>query len=506
MAPDDAWLALAGPALAPWEARILELAAADGGDVPAAYGARLERIGERLGVDGADSLSALARSLQLDPDAAFGLYLGEPDEPDAMPPFVLAMQALDGDAAESAIRTAIFGDRSGEAASTDVSGMSVWRVDENGPVYFVDGRWVVVGSSFSLAAGTAARMAAPADIAYGTDDCPAESADELAALVRMDRLGALSPLLAPAISAEGENNGEASAVEAFAARYAAPPAARAIVTFRWDDAGAECLYRLDTSAHPGLSEDGGSSALTLAPLLPPAAEAFAGVRFDESDLAAFSRTWMGLLPEAVRDDALYRMAEIQLQQALAALQDELAVAMLGVSSEQPAMMVLATLRDPEAAQRLFGAFSPLFTAVDEYEGTPIYGLPESLGFPLSYAAQGERLVLGPNATMVKGALMQWDSGEASPLFASLAPPLDPETPYTLAALFPQKLLREVALPAARDAVSAEAYERIDAVLARFAEVRILRDRADGWNRTRVTFPAAPFAETADYDSLTDEGR
>lgn len=508
IAPEGAWLALAGPALAPWEARMLNVAEAmapEDGGAAARYGARIGRIAGRFGAANAESLTTLAHGLDLDPNAPFGLYLGEPDEEGAAPPAAVAMHMLDAAAAESAVRNALFGDRIAEAAAGDEAGMALWRLDENGPAYFVHAPWIVFGTEANLVAGAAARIADPAGIAYGTADCPAESADELAALVRMDRLGALAPLLGPAFSPGGGDAGEPSALETFAARYAPPPGAPAVVTLRWDDAGAELLYRIDGANHPALPQGGSSEGLTLAPMLPPASEAFAGVRFGETDLAAFSRMWMGLLPGAVRDDPLYKMAELQLQQALAALHDELAVAMLGVSSDQPALMALATLRDPEAAQQLFGAFSPLFTAVDDHEGTPIYGLPEALGFPLSYAAQGGRLVLGPNATMVKGALMQWDSGEASPLFASLEPPLDPAAPHTFAALLPQKLLREVILPAARDAVPETAYGRIDALLGQFAEVRILRGVEGSWRRTRIALPAAPFAETTDYDSLTVEG-
>lgn len=517
--PNGAWLSIAIPSWDDWRGRFMHIASAYAGDSfdGAAWEANeCRRWSTRLGLPETDTISQLARALHLKPDTVIGLYVEPTEEDSAYPDFAVAIQTDNASESESLVRTALFGTDSDAAQAKNDEGIDIWSVEGRDGAYCVADPWMVIGSSSMLVWEIATRVAeaSPASVAYGTPSCPVERPDELVALVQMDRVSALAPLFDRIFDTNGEPAREHPFLARLAERHSpADPDAvpePAVVTIRNDDEGLSLLYRIDTAAFPALADDAPEPApLRLAALLPPSSEAIAGIRFNRDDLARFTDVWLGLVPEALRNDSLYKMAENQLLRSFDVLDDEVAIGMLGIASDQPALMAFATLRDPEAAQAIFGAFSPLFKAVRTYDGAAIYGLPAQMGFPLSYATAGNTLVIGPGPDMVEGALAQLEQNAPSGLFQTLEPPVDPAAPCGTLVVVPQKLLRDLALPLAKDALSPNAYRQIDSFLAHFREVRFVQQPSRQWSSTRLSLlpiDGAAFTANEDYGSLTTDSQ
>lgn len=407
--PSSATITIAAPALNLFDALLTEFGLREYPVVQEALGT----AGRLAGLDDTDSIEAIATALHLDSDAPIVLHLRPRTEDDQ---YDIVLMATSSDATTASTKAAeIAGAKENpEAPQTVAKG-------EAG-AYYMDAGTLALSSSDAFLDECLNNSAPPL---YGTKECPPTTAETIAFLIDRETAAQFAraqtlPILQDYFnSAVGEH----------------------IVTELWIEAeGPRITTRVQSP------ENAESTPLTLAPMLPPASESFIGWRMSKEGKDALREQWLATLPPSLENDPLYAMAATQLESFLHAIDDEVALAALGLEAARPQFVALFSLRDSNQAASLLGAFSPLFKEIAREEDTPVYGLPPEMGVPLAYALHEGVLIVGPDAAMVAGAVHQLTTGKPTALYESAIPPLDPSEPAAFRALLTQRLLADLVMP------------------------------------------------------------
>jgi hypothetical protein len=504
LSPGDAWLTVAFPSADHWYDQLLGLAktmAPPSVEVDLFVQSGITEWARILEVKDAQTFSDLAQAVGINPEGAFAFYYAADteasdsrDEPSA---FACVAQCTDSAVTDDMLARTMA--RMSDDAESQVREVTVDDIVIRSKAtedfsYFVHGQYAAFGTSEQLVLAIAKQFKNPADIRYGSPECPATSPNEIVALAHMDRLvGGGSSAAAGLMSEEGADVSDVfrqnlARWSAEANAYAAGEPA--VISLRPDDAGIELLYRIDGAAHPKVAARyGDPKPLRLTGLLPAQTEAFMALRLNAISPEDMQDRWLGLMPEDLQSDPLYGLALQQLEQTAAVIGDEFAVGITGITENEPGIVALMTLKDEAGAKDFFGAFTPFFTAADRHGDTEIMALPEEMAVPMSFAIAEDLLVVGPSTAVVKGVLEQTGKGTNQNALTSLDPPLDPAASRKLAIVAPQRLLTDLAIPLTEGNLPPPVAHMLSQFASQYREIRAVQEVRGTWLGTRISFLA-----------------
>ena len=379
-----------------------------------------------------------------------------------------------------------------EAEDIEAEGVTIHCYDPNQFAYFFADNRLIGGTSLDLVKATAARLKNPAPVRYGTVDCPASAADEVVELIRMDRLMPFAAKLMPVVSMMDPStsqllDGQMSMVDKLVDAFTCADPAVATLTLNEDQ--IEFVTRIDMAAHEGLKAvTGAASPLRLAPLLPESTEAFLSIRFNDESKASIQQQGLGFLPT----DMVPAQVSTMLPQFVQMIGDELTIGVMGVEDMLPKAAVLLALSDPESTRALLQILVPM-EITETYNETDIMSVAAPLPVSLCLAYVGDVLMLATDVDTLKGMVDLKKSGEISPLFESLDPPLDPNVPRYGALVFKTEMVAELLPQAAAllGGLPPEASMVIDMLTKVVREIRASQGVVGNWQESNIAIYLNP---------------
>ena len=362
--------------------------------------------------------------------------------------------------------------------------------------YFVCGNKLVLGNSLPMLRETVARFYSPVAVRYGSDECPASEPDEAVLVARMDKLMPLIEDLMPALLAMNPATAQmaqaqmAAMQEAFKAYTGSDPA---VATLSWTDNRIELKTLVDLGKHPGLVEQMGEvNPLRLAQLLPEGTLVLVAQQFNDEAKENIKKTWLNAMPPEMQEGGGYQEAIGYINQVLDILDDELVIALtpgMGI----PNAFIMASLKDPKATKELLDTVAPM-TPADPHNDVEIFMLAlPAAPIPVYITFPGNTLLLSNNADEMKVLMDRLASGEASALFASLDPPLDPATPRQGLLLVSSNLLSDVVIPLSSlvGGIPTEYQMPVNKTVEILREIRITSEVKDNWATGSVALHLKP---------------
>jgi len=510
-------------------------------DIEAELKEAIQQRGEELGVD-ADSYEALAAALGVDPEApiaAFGdfrktiasaaeakaahdakaaaeapaeaapesadadpaLEGSEPsleesiEEPetapdhfeDADPPAWVAVLGLtDPEKARTELERIVAADEELSAVPStteEVEGITITTRDIYG--YFTTDKHLVLGD-VSLLRGAAKRVKDPATFRYGTVECPPSIADEAVALFYGGRL---LPLFESAIPLLGLESGAepllAAQIDKYKSMFAENGDDAMVITSSLADGKFEALTRIDSATHVGILEKTGQPApLRLARYLPDSTLALISMRFTEEYKKQLLEEVVPMVGASADPNAAAGAG--MAVQVISQIGDELSIGITGAQDGLPNINILLGLAQPDATKGLLQMFVPMQGGVD-YEGFSIGKIPTPIGLEVNLSFVDNFLLASTSEDGAKAIIDLHKAQKASPLFASLEPPLDVEKPVFQTMFFNSAMI-EQAMGAAAMLPTAPA--TMDPGMTRIVnairELRVVSAMEDSWLTSRAT--------------------
>lgn len=535
LAPAQAQLALALPPLNGVVAKALPLAkrlAPEGVDIDKEWAAIIADLAKDAGVEGAQTLGdvAMAKGINLDaPIALFAdftasansvvaaveavqpaptaksdteaapeapartvedLDLGDVEEPS----LAMLLGVADRAKAEATVQEliALIPDLSGQAGNpVAVNDISISVYDKYG--YFFSGNLLAVGTTDLLKA-VAERVSNPAEVRYGSVDCPAGAPDEMALLMYGGRF---LPLLKQALPAIPINPGlkpfidsQIAMLEGMLGGAADDPI---VSTFALAEDKVELKSMMDTATHPGILPMTGQAApLRYAQMLPEGTVAMISLRLTPEYKKLITERYLTGLPPDLAKDPGTASAVAMAGQVINMLGDEVTLGIAGATEELPTAFLLVRLSNPEPTKGLIQAFVPTMPS-ETYNEVDISAVQAPTPVPLSIAFPGDTLFVSNSLDKMKPVIDLLKENKTTNLFATLQPPLDPNVPrYSLLTLN-ASLLSDVVVPLASLAggVPNEAKPIIDQVSSVLSEVRAVSEMAGSWQVSKVSLYLKP---------------
>ena len=503
--------------------------------VDAVLAQQIAEMAAEAGVTEAESLNDIAVAKGLDLSAPLAVFVDPTESAAAAKRNLAALQTPPGDAAAEDAASpvpdvdAVLSEmdppamvgvlsctdvETAVAALTDVLGIAVGPVDaanmeavEEGGVkiqfqsdpdfgYFASGNKLVLGNSLPMLRETVARFSSPVAVRYGSAECPASEPDEAVLLARMNKLMPLLEDLMPALLAMNPATAQmaqaqmAAMQEAFKAYTGSDPA---VMTLSWTDKRIELRTLVDLGRHPGLVEQMGEvNPLRLAQLLPEGTLVLVAQKFNDKSKENIKKTWLNAAAPEMQEGGGYQEAIGYVNQVLDVLDDELVIA-LTPGMGWPNAFIMASLKDPKATKELLDTVAPM-TPSDPHNDVEIFMLAlEAAPIPVYITFPGNTLLLSNNADETKALMDRLASGEASTLFASLDPPLDPATPREGLVLVDSKLLSDVVIPLSGllGGIPAEYQMPVNKTVEILREIRITSEVNDNWATGSVALHLKP---------------
>jgi len=492
-------------------------------EVDAVLAQRIAEMAAGAGVTGAESLNDIAVAKGLDLSAPLAVFVDPTESAAAAKRNLAALQTAPGAAGAEDVASpvpdveavlsemdlpAMVGVLSCTDVETAVATLKEVLGNEDGPVdmanmeaveeggvtiqfqsdpdfgYFVLDNKLVLGNSLPMLRETVARFGSPVAVRYGSAECPASEPDEVVLVARMDKLMPLVQDLMPALLAMNPATAPmaqaqmAALEEVFKAYSGSDPAVTAL---SWTDNRLELRTLVDLGKHPGLVEQMGEvKPLRLAQLLPEGTLVLVAQQFNDKSKENIKKTWLNALPPEMQEGGGYQEAIGYVNQVLDILDDELVIA-LTPGMGWPNAFIMASLKDPKATKELLDTVAPM-TPADPHNDVEIFMLALPAPIPVYITFPGNTLLLSNNADEMKVLMDRLASGEASTLFASLDPPLDPATPRQGLLLVDSKLLSDVVIPLSSfvGGVPAEYQMPVNKTVEILREIRITSEVKDNW--------------------------
>ena len=393
----------------------------------------------------------------------------------------------------------------------DVEGISITTRDIWG--YFTTEKQVVFGN-LDLLRGAAKRVKDPATFRYGTVECPPKVADEAVALFYGGRF---MPMLESALPLLGMDETAAPQMETQIALYKAMFSNNGddpmVVTASMAGGQIEMTSCIDSATHAGLLDmTGQPTPLRLARYLPENTLALVSLRLNDE----FKKQLLEQVMPAVSasSDPNAAASAGMATQVINQIGDELTIGITGAETGLPTVYAMVGLSQPEATQGLLQMFVPMQGGV-EHEGFTIGKIPAFPGLEINLSFVDNILLAGTSEEGVKSVIDLHKAQKASPLFASMEPPMDIEKPVYQTIVFNSGMI-EQGLSAAAMIPGATATP--DPGLARVAnairEVRFVGALEGTWLTSNLTvylkdleaaFAASKAAATASAEVVAAEG-
>lgn len=371
-----------------------------------------------------------------------------------------------------------------ESATEDVEGVTITTRDKYG--YFTTEKQIVLGH-LTLLRGAAKRVNAPANFRYGTVECPPAVADEAVALFYGGRL---LPMFEKAMPLLGMDQGGEPLLAAQLVQYKDMFAAGGddpmVLTASLAGGQLELLSRIDSATHAGMLDKTGQPApLRLARYLPEKTLALLSLHFSEEYKKQLLEEVVPLV--AASQDPNAAASAGMATQVINQIGDELTLGITGGEGGLPTANILLGLSQPEATRGLLQMFVPMEGAVD-YEGFSIGKVPAIPGLlEVNLSFVDDFLLASTSEEGAKAIIDLHKAQKASPLFASMQPPMDIEKPvYQTVVLSSTMVTQGLGLAAMLPNSSATLDPGLARVTNAIREVRGVGSLEQGWLTSRLT--------------------
>lgn len=383
--------------------------------------------------------------------------------------------------------------------------MTTYATPQGDYGYFFAGDKLFVGT-VSLLKGVVERLAAPADIRYGSAECPATAPDEAAMLVYSNRLLPLIKKALPVMDLGADMQPmlevQMAALEAMlgGADTKEDPA---VMTLAWTDTLLELKSRMDTATHPGILEfSGKAEPLKLAQLLPEGTLAMLSLCLSDEYKKQITDVYMNALPAEMKKDASFAFGIGIATQVLTILGRELTLGITGVEDDLPGVFLLVDLAQPEAARGLIqmGGFLMPEETYREIELNAI-AAPSPIQF---YLAMPKNMILvASDLDKMKVMVDLLLDGKTSNLFASLDPPLDPNMPVYNGLILSSGVLTDVLIPLSYlfGGIPEDLEPIVGTVAEVLKELRLFAEMDGSWQVSRLSLL---LKEAAGADAAAEE--
>ena len=412
-----------------------------------------------------------------------------------IPAITLVLGCADAAAVDATIKGILSGSGGyvdpAKVEDSDVNGVKVHCYDPEKFAYAIAGDKVIASNSLTMLKETLARVSAPANVRYGTPECPATAPDEIVMLTRADKLAPLVKDLVPAImsvdpslSKYSDAQGKMLDKTLDALRSDDP----LVTTLAWTDKKIELMSRVDNTKHAAVAElTGPAKPMRLAPLLPDTTLVMLSLRFNDQTKANLKDGWLNALPPDLQKEAGVAQAMNYVNNVLGLLGDELTIGIAGAQGGLPQLILMAAMGNPEQTKSFLQALAPM-TPGEPHAGVDISLLAVPAPIPFYIAFPGDTLVIANDQEKLKGIIDLMQAKSASKLFASLEPPIDLAMPTFGALLLKTSLLTDVVVPLAGLAggIPPAMQMPITKISEILREVRITKSVENNWYAGRLT--------------------
>lgn len=414
-------------------------------------------------------------------------------EVDATPAWAVAFRVADlSKAEETAHAFAASGEAMPKANVVDPSGKGVnlHVFNASGLGFILRDGWLIMANAQPLMEGIAERFENPAEVRYGTPECPALHANETVALLRVDRMlstvraglpvvGLFWPELAPWLEVQY------SLVERAADAYSDDPA---IVTLQESADKVELLSRLDYSRHPKVERIFGNPApLKLAALLPTTTTGLLSVRITDETKETLESTWFARLGDKRARDPQVERALVLIRLLLGLTRNNFAIGVTEVTDGLPRGVVVVEVDNPDMTRMWLMTMGMTLDADETYHGVDIMTIPPPVH--ACFAFLENLLLISDDPALLKAALDLTKEGVEPTLFASLEPPFDYRQPRYNALILTNDFFVKVLRPLLAALVPMpddSLVKSLDNVITHVQQVRAGRSVEGGWREGRVT--------------------
>ncbi len=449
-APESATIALAVPSLRglaeSCDALARRLTAA-GVLSENAWNDGVARLGAFAGITGSVKLLDIATTLGIDPDAPAGLFVdlgptganarraidflnGTAPETSALPPLAERWSRMGCPAI--ALTVSCAGPQRAEA--TVASRMAAWGApaNEGDGLHLYDdaggfaltGAHLTMGNYAPLIREAAARHAVSTPCRYGTPECPARGANEIAGPVRIDRIMSLLPDVSPVFVRCLDNISETEA-RAWGGRFLETSRVYggedpALFTLAIEDGHCEARVLADLNRHRDLAATVGEARpLHLLTRIPAGTKCVWAFRFNGSDRAE-ARKWLAsLAPNNPRDSGVDTFDTLA-----SALNDEVAVGLFDDAGETR-LFLMATIASRDTCEPALARIAPLVPLKD----SPLFTWAVSPSTTFLVALAGDTCAMATiDPAKPEAFAERFQSQESARAIETLLPGFDTATP------------------------------------------------------------------------------
>ena len=452
LTPDSAMITLALPPIAgalDKGVAVAKLILGEDAGVDEEVAKSIAQMAGDAGVPGASSIDELAQAKGFSADKPLALFVDPTRtaqsveaagggasledvsvEDLTIPAAVLVLPVADAAKAEQTLKEVVgllggYVD-AGKVEAVDTGGVSIQCYDADKLAYCVAGDKLLVGTSLAMLKEAIARTSNPAVVRYGSAECPATAPDEIAMLLRMDKM---APLLKDLLPLLAELNPQAGAyVKYYESMLAACTGDDPIVTtLALTDEKLELMSRTDLVKHAALAAlQGDAKPLRLAPLLPKGTLVVLSLRLNDETKVQLKQSMQGSMAQFAGNAELADVLA-QVEEVLDVLDDELTIGITGMETGLPALFIMAGLKDVDKVRSMIEDLATISPG-ETYGDVEVEQLAVPIPLPISLAFVDKTLVVSNDTEKLKSAIDLFKEGTPSGLLASLDPPIDPAAP------------------------------------------------------------------------------
>ncbi|NUM55609.1 MAG: hypothetical protein HUU46_18340 [Candidatus Hydrogenedentes bacterium] len=363
---------------------------------------------------------------------------------------------------------------------------TIFSRDDDSFAYFFTDDLLVAGTSAALVRGIAGRMKSPASVRYGTNDCPADSTDEIVQLIRTDKVAAgVAASTSPFFSGSLPRNlGDAASQlwRGWIEPYKGDDPM--VVTWKFDGDRLSVRSRLDYAKHPEAKA-----------ALAPAAPLTHLNALPESTIAAWSIQLTPKTRASLKESAGTSMGAQggmigqlggSIGKVIDLMGDAATIAVTGPGADTSKLAVLISFQDGDAARSVLRDLGMTPLKAETYNNTDIF----SFVFPpatVYYAIPKSTFVLAGNLDSVKDLIDRIDSGKPGPFASGLNPPLDVNPPRQQAFVAKQEFFAGALLPAleANGMASKDQTQYTTKALGKVRDARMTTEVVKDWQDTHL---------------------
>lgn len=410
-----------------------------------------------------------------------------------MPAFTVVLGVTDAATAETSVNDlgVLYADLDPDAfdniSAGDVTVKSLGADDFN---YFIADNKIVLGNSLDMVANTALRLKEPATLRYGSAECPAFAPNEISLQIYGgDFLPALMALAGAFVNEDPTTQALLEKQTAMMSALWEGEGANdpLLVTLGVRDNRLEFSTRLDTATHPAaLTQSGQAQALRYAPMLSDKTLFFLSLYLTNEMKTMLSDLVLDTVIAQSGGDPQMAQGLTMGRQVLQMIGPEITIG-LAAAEDFPSATVMIGLQNPEATKGLLQMFVPTMPE-ETYKEIEIASVVAGIPVPLSIAYVGDMVLLSNSIDEVKRIIDLFTAEEASGLFGSLTPPLDPATPRYSALLLKTSLYTDVIEPLANlfGALPPDAGEIAGPITAVVDELRCVSEMNGTWQTSTLS--------------------